>query len=542
VLYDVNPGADASAGAGASWDVVALHQGEIGGFVLFYLNEDLVELDNGTEGSVVNILDPKGNDGRYSNNGYIGGNDFCMVDSRVGLATETAYSTLATALPTLWSSSHRGDGIASLRLRCSKLANAEDQVRRFPRGVPRPSVVADLSAVWDPRDGGQDRDDPTTWTVSTNPVLQLIDYLTSGAGYGEVRGPDLDYDELIAPVIDAWMAEADVCDELITKADELEEVRYASNGWAFLTTDPADVIQAILSTCDGWMTEAGDGTLALKVGKYTAPTVTFTDEHLVAVNVHYGVADEDATNELRITYTAPGNHYREAPGVAWQDATSIAELGRIRSSNLTLTWVQSHSQARRLAKRHMARQVAPLRGSLSTTLYGLQAIGHRFVAVQSEQMADFADAVIEIVAARIDIVGARVTFEWVLVDPDEIDAWDPDTEEGTAPDYFPVPGTAGASPSFTLSNPGGSVIRVQFSDPLQDQLSYAVEYRVGSSGPWTRQTFAPGAYSANGTIVSIDTAAVTPATYNVRVAGIGAQGTAALGNWSSLAGTSVTIT
>jgi Putative phage tail protein len=527
-----------------SQDVIAMHQGRIGGYVLFYLNNDIVLFSNGgLGGGPIGI--PTGADGRYSNTGYDGGIGITWLEVRLGLATETAYSNVVSEVGSLWTNAHRGDGIASIHLRCSSTSDpVSNWLHLFPRGLPRVSAVADLSPIWDPRDGAQSRTDPTTWTVSANPVLQLIDYLTSGAGYGEAAGPDLDYDTLIAPVLSAWTAQANICDEAVTKADGNTEPRYASNGWAYLSTDPADVIAALLQTCDGWLSEAGDGTLTLQVGKYSAPTVALTDDHLMGFSIDHGVPDQDVVNELKFSYVAVANDYREAPGIPWQDAASIATLGKIRSQNLSLTWVQSHSQCRRLAKRAMARHQATLRGTITTSLYGLQALGQRWLAVQSNAVADLANAVIEVSNARIDIANARVVFDWTLVNPNSIEAWDPATEEGLQPNYYAVPGTGGASPSFAVTDAGSHKIQIQFSDPSLPQVDYVTEYRIGSSGPWTRLISGVTAgYTGvvGGGFVTLTTPAVTPGTYNVRVAVRGPQGIAGLGNWTSLAGTSVTI-
>jgi hypothetical protein len=59
--------------------------------------------------------------------------------------------------------------------------------------------------------------------------------------------------------------------------------------------------------------------------------------------------------------------------------------------------VQSHTQGRRLSKRKIAKLNAPLRVSLRTTLYGLQALGERWIAIEAgEVIADFDALVIEV--------------------------------------------------------------------------------------------------------------------------------------------------
>lgn len=412
VLYD-------SGSGGTSWDVLALHHGQIGGFVHFFLTDDLAVRDS-SSGLVSRAIDLNG---PYNN--------YVTVRVRTGLATETAYDpVLAAGISLPWTAAHRGDGIASAMLQCDAVP-AASLFSVYPYGLPKLSVVADLAPIFDPRSGSQSRADPTTWTVSQNPVLQLIHYLTDAD-----RGLGLDYDDFIAPNLVALKAQADICDEQVTLADGRTENRYRSSGYYYMTTDPADVIGAILATCDGWMTEGGDGTLSLVVGKYQAPSVTFTDDHIVGISYDKGVADEEVVNEIRFTFNAPDNDYREAPGTPWQDATSIAEIGRVRSQQISLNWVQSWTQARRLAKRAMARNQATLRGTLTTSLYGLQALGQRWVAVQSQFCADLSNAVIEITKARIDIANGRCSFDWVLVNPNSIDAWDASSDEGARPVFL----------------------------------------------------------------------------------------------------------
>jgi hypothetical protein len=507
-----------------SYDVLALHQGRVSAIQLYYLGDDLVSIDGS---GVVNGLLSGSDQRRYGADGLSSEGDLVTIRSRLGLATETAYSEVIAVLPTLWTSDHRGDGVASLMLRCRAPVEVSFFTQGFPRGLPKPSVVADLSPIWDPRDLGQDRNDPDTWAVTSNPVLQLLDYLTH-----EDRGPALDYD-LIEPRLAEWMAEADICDDPVDKADGSTEPRYKSNGWAFLSTDPAEVIAAILATCDGWLTEGGDGTLALKVGLFRDPRstsdgVVLTDDHIVGFTIDKGVGDEEIVNEVQFIYTAQQANWREVPGLAFRDDASIAALGLVRSERLELTWVQSHSQGRRLAKRKLARNQATARGQIVTTLYGLKALGHRWVGVRSRLVADLVNSVIEVNKVRIDLANARVVIDWTMVNPNEIDAWDPGDEEGDPPTYFSVPENVSAADAGA-----GNQINVEFDalDPTQPWLYYVVEYRVGTSGQWTRQLFAPTfgdpitpAYTdIGGGRFRLQTSAVGAGTYSVRVAATGHQ-------------------
>lgn len=504
MLYETN-------GADISTDVLALIGGQICGVRKFYLNEDPITLSSVRGGGFVTADGTT--DGRYSAN--------VNLDWRVGLPTEVAYSSAVSLVPSIWTTAHRGDGIASLYLQCRQAPSINDQPRIFPNGLPSASVVADLYPLWDPRDTNQDPDDPETWiayptydattvyadgdrvifggesnapaydagttyaryncvsqdgvdyysrvsgnightpgsdltkwlpigtpyvsranantgntpdqypafwtTPLANPVLQIIDQLADAD-----HGMQLDRGLLITPRLDGLMTEADLCDELVVDKNGNLIPRYSSNGKFNFDADPADVLGGILASCDGWMTEDGDGALTLKVGVYRAPTVSFAPQHVLGFSIDYGIADEAVVNELALTFSDPDSGYKEVPGQPWRDETDISTRGRVRSQPLALSWVQRHAQARRLAKRAMARLLAP-HGSLTLTLYGLLGRGQRWVNLDYPFLPQMANAVVELSEGSIDLTAGTVTFDWMLVDPATIDAWDPATEEGDGP-------------------------------------------------------------------------------------------------------------
>jgi hypothetical protein len=164
-------------------------------------------------------------------------------------------------------------------------------------------------------------------------------------------------------------------------------------------------------------------------------------------------------------------------------------------------------------------------------------LGQRWIAVQSDVIDDLSDAVVEILPhPRIDLASGSVTFNWVLVNPNSIDAWDETSEEGT-PATFPSKLTP--VPLGVAAAKVGSTIRVTFTAPKYRNtgtanvvaaavLTYAVEYKLAAASTWTRQLFSPNV--ATGTI-TLTTSAVSAGTYDVRVASI-CQG--ALSPWSAV--------
>jgi hypothetical protein len=158
-----------------------------------------------------------------------------------------------------------------------------------------------------------------------------------------------------------------------------------------------------------------------------------TEKHILAFGVSYGQPDEQTVNQLDITFTDPAQNYAEVQTETWRDEDAISVSGVVRSQPLSLTWVQSNSQARRLASRAIQRLNPAMSGSFTTTLYGLAAIGERWVALKYPFVSGLQDCVVEIQPSpEIDLMNGRVTFNFNLIGND-IEAYDPETDEGTPP-------------------------------------------------------------------------------------------------------------
>lgn len=530
MLYDTD-----DATHKVSYDVLAMHHGKVAGWPFFYLNDDLVVLEKTAYGA---DPDPSGgggyvnfvaadqpttagrNDGRYG-----GAGRFVLIQTRLGAVPETPFSTPITSeiASPKWTSNHRGDGIASMMLQCAAPSGAAGSWSSnanllYPRGLPKLSAVGDLLAVYDPRDSSQSQGTPSTWKHSHNPVLQILDYLTNtDHGLGQ------SWTDLIAPNLVALKAQADICDELVTRNDGTTEPRYRASGWWYLSTDPAEVLAAILASCDGWMTEGPNGSIVIIVGKYSTPSVTITDDHILAHTIDFGVPDEEVINEIRISYTPPANDYREAAGIPWRDTADISARGRVRSQSVSFAWVHSHTQARRLAKRAMARNLAPLRGTMVTTLYGLQMLGQRWIKVQSSIIADLSDAVIEVSRLRFDLLRAQVSFEWAVVNPNAIDAWDETTEEGTEPSFLYPTDVTAAPTGLALTDAGSQVIQVQITAIAKNpSLRFKVGTKLGAAAEMFHYFTEPLSTHYTTTMLANVGAA---GTYDVRIAVVNPDGT-----------------
>jgi hypothetical protein len=413
-----------------SYDVTVIHSGPITHIDFMYLNDDQIITDGDINGGgQIPVIGSYGEDERYR-----GGK--VWLEARLGQPGQTALYgfTSDPKINGIWTEQHVGNDMAYIGMRCFGPPTAPEFTRIFPRGHPELSAVCKCAPVWDAR-LGQSRTDKSTWTVSYNPVIQLIDYLTRVDG-----GMGLDYATAIAPNLSAWMYEADVCDEMVDRADGLRETRYSSSGWFEFNNSPENVINSILATCDGWLAESGDGTLSITVGLYRPPTEpALTERDIFGFALNYGQTDEQMVNQLDISFTDQLQKFVTVQTQPWRDEDSIAQAGTVRAQPLNLTWVQSNAQARRLASRAMKRINPLMSGSFTTTLYGLRYLGKRWVSVQYPFVSGLQDSVVEIQNVEVDLMGGRIRFDFLLVLPEFIEAYDPAADEGGRP---PIPPAA----------------------------------------------------------------------------------------------------
>lgn len=467
---------------GAAYDVYADHDGPITSVLTWYLNDDVITIDGSDD-----VISPDGK--KYVDSS---GAQVVKLLHREGAATETAYSELTSALgSTIWPSTSRGDGVASIALICQPV-KSKDWIGCYPNGVPIPTRAAQLQPVFDPRDGGQTQGTRSTYLWSDNPALVLLAYLTDANG-----GMGLDYARLIAPAISDWEDAADVCDEAVTLKAGGTEPRYRC--WITYKHDapPADVIKAILASMDGWLGQRGDGALVLKAGKYVAPTVSIGAEHITAYSLQSLVATDDAINVLNLSYISAAHDYAEEPTDDWVDTADVAARGRRNAQPLNVSTSPSPGQSSRLAKRAMARGLAPYRGWFSTDLAGFEGLGERYLDITIEEAgAVIFDGPVEILDA-IFTPGQGVQFTFVQADAN-IDDWIAALEEGDpAPlgdvvvsDPIDPPDIDTAVAFFQESSPGveGARIRIDATGPDRPDLTWYIRWKVSTDSSWKEST------------------------------------------------------
>lgn len=497
------------------YGVQAIAGHRIRAFNRYWLHDDEVFLNpDGTTNNDDN--------GRYGNN--------VQILSRLGLPTETAYPHITAGLSAegVWTTAHRGDGQASLGMAVASTA-AKNQATRFPYGAPSLSTEADLTLCWDFRDPAQSPTDPTTWTWTQNSIVILCWHMC----FNEF-GFRKDYRKAILPVLDMWVEDSDICDEDVALALGGTEKRYQCNGFDTTENGPKTGLNAILATCDGWLCERGDGALLPTVGKFRESRVqVLSDADIIGHSIQYDVLFGDECNRLVPKFTYPATDYTSSDTDFFEDIDQQLISGRELSQDADYSWCHQWRQARRLGKRDWLRLQQKVKGSVDVRLSGINSIYSRWVRLDTpKRMPRLNGKLIENRRVLLALTKGGFTMD-IIQHPDNIDEWNPATDEGAQP---PVPSKPNASdldsPVISTVIPtasSGSVyLQVIIIDPDQDDLTPTVRYQVadvggGIPGAWSEK-INPDAVASGGFMTLVTDVVPSDKLLNVEAALINAKG------------------
>lgn len=512
---------------GTAVDVYAVHDGKIDGVEATYLGDEVVALD----GDAVE----EGDDGRYRN-------EAVKLYYTDGSTPGTAFADVISLLPGIWTSDHRGDGVVMMALTAASVKLKRFQETYPQSQVPIPSMVARWQLCPDP--ANVDPTNEAAWTWTENPARQLLHYKLVREG--------VDFATKIEPAIDSWITAAEDCDDATALKVGGTEARYRSCVAHKHTDQHKDVIGALLATFDGWISPRSDGAYTIYSGRYYEPTVSIGSDEIVSYTWDgVGIDDNEAVNEIIVSYVSADHDYNTVEGEAWTDEADISARGQVLSQPLDVQ-VPSFPQARRLAKRKMARIMAPTRGTVTTNVAGRAVRGERYIDLHIEEAGSiFFSGPAEITGLTRNMATGGVTFTWVAADPD-IDDWDPATEEGepaalgerVAPQPLVAP-TITTAAFFGTDNSSsgtpGARIRIAIEGPDRDDLTWFARWRTVGADTWGTEL----EYSdvAAGASVVLETDFVpTDADVEVEVAYQVGDGRVSAWSASAVAETTATIT
>jgi hypothetical protein len=454
-------------------DVWAHCEGPVNAVTGVYLNDDPITI---TGGFVQEL-----SDGSY-------GDDKVLAGYNLGADPNTAHAPVVSRVAD-WTSDHRGDGIVSSYL-IKTGVKSEKFLDTYPQGDNvAMSLVVEGHFCHDPRDGGSDPDDPATWPYTENAALHLLWFKTVFLG--------ADYATRIAPVEQFWIDAADICDEAMALSVGGSEARYRGCVMFPADANPADVESEILATFDGWTGEDENGCIKVFAGDLYTPTVSIGASEIIDYELQEFVEDENRVNEIIVRHVSADHDFNEVECEPWRDDSDITARGKLVSEPLDLQ-VPSHTQARRLAKRRMARANAAQRGTVRVVFSARAALAERFVELTIEEAGTtFFDGTVEVIGGERDHETGGAIIEWVAVDSN-VDAWNAATEDGdpapTAAKFYlpPVdPPTITTTAIAADENDTTGRITVTFAAIGYSDVTWYIRWRVQGDSSWVESQATP---------------------------------------------------
>jgi hypothetical protein len=292
-----------------------------------------------------------------------------------------------------WDDQHLGKGCTCFYAWAwfPALYNGADRQKYYPNNWPMYNFVYRGAPLYDPRDPGQTEHENgeysiynTTWMWSENPALIAADYVNRmihngttairGINWASIAEAADDCDRLVACFIRNF-GNGGICYEPFA--------RMSAN--VSLDLEPRDVLAKIMAVCDGSYGIDQNGLFNMWIGKAETANVTFTDADISAVQQDFGLPLSEETNYIHITYTEPRQRYSPIEAPIYQDAESVAKIGR-RTEDIQLEYCPSPSQAWRMVRRYIKRRNRRRRLVVRLGARGILAAGQRYVALNSAML------------------------------------------------------------------------------------------------------------------------------------------------------------
>ncbi|MGR9056087.1 hypothetical protein ACU8NH_09275 [Rhizobium leguminosarum] len=440
---------------------IIVHAGHrIQGYVQHYLHDEAVTLDG--SGAVVSPA-------HFNEDGDV----YIVIASRTGLPAETAYSDVVAAFPSIWSFDHRGDGLASVKMRCYT-APSKDYLKIYPNQMPEHSAVIDgHSEIYDPRSDA--------YGFTTNLALMRLWHLTSP------YGGKLSLDDMYLP---DWINAADVCDQTVTNRGGGSESRYHGGLWFRANSDQIDVGKTLDQAAELVVYERSDGKIGVHAGEYIAPTITLTRNEIISFGLNANVDPATTVLAVRGRFTDPSDLYNTNDAAIYGNPYIGEDTERtITVDNVA---VQTHNHIQRLQKLAYIRRNGA-RVSITAHYDPDNDISYqRFVRVQYSPK--LSDAVVEITSkVTISLRDMTVTFSGIVI-PSGLYDFNAATEEGEPgasiviipPSNAPIPVNFDVVIHTEVVSGGSSAAYgLATWDFVSASLTYELEWEkvTGSTGP-----------------------------------------------------------
>lgn len=437
---------------GVAYHILCWAGHRIHGFVTHYLHDEAVTLDGAGQVTAPTHF-------------FINGRYVVKILTRLGLNAETAYSSVVSAFPSIWSSNHRGDGLATVCMTCGPVGQ-EKFMDVYTNQMPEHSAIGDGMLLYDPR--------TETTAFSKNLALFRLWHLTHPVG-GKLTLNDL--------YIPDWINAANVCDESVTNRSAATESRYHGGLWFRSNSDPIEVGRLMDQAAEMVVFERPDGKVGVHAGEYVAPTVRLTDTDIISAQLDINTRRGGTVLAVRGRYTDPSDGYATNDSAIYGDPYGEVDDSTERTSTLENQAIQSHNHIQRLQKITYIRKNAKKVSIVAHYEAAKDVLSSRFVKVHLPPK--MTESIVEITSTpRLSLRDLTISFSGIIV-PSTLYDFDAATEEG-APgatvtpiesDGVPVPTGFTASISTEVVAGGGTAAFIYGEwTVVNDALVYEMEY------------------------------------------------------------------
>lgn len=373
------------------------------------------------------------------------------IQTRLGEAASTAYAHIVSAFPAIWTSNHRGDGLATVAMAVQSVG--ADRVQKvFPSGMPQHQAIGEgHDQLIDPRTGAAG--------YSTNLAVFRYWHLSHPVGGKLTR------DDLYTP---DWANAAAVGDQEVTNRTGGKEKRYQGGFWFRANNDPVEVGRIMDQAAELVIYERPDGKIGVHAGEFVEPDVRLTANDLVSVS--YDPNKRRSTNVLAVRgrYTDPEKGFNTADAAIYGIPYPSEDE---RTKTVENQAVQSHNHIARLQALAYIRANAPRVKLVAHYEPAREVPYRRFIRVHYPPK--LTEAIIEI-TGRPTLSLRNLTYELEgIVVPASLYDFNAYTQEGA---------------------PGANVVPVARQDvPLPVDFAVTIgqeEVGGGASAAFARATFA----------------------------------------------------
>ena len=276
----------------------------------------------------------------------------------------------------------------------------------------------------------------------------------------------------------------------ITKTAQL---RYVADGSSKLDAKPIDVMEALLSSCDG--------SLVFRAGQYhvyggaaTSYSASFDEDILTGpITVQPKFPRRELFNQVRGKITSPYAFWQEADFARVTNATYITEDGETIPRDITLPWTTNATRAQRLAKIVLEKSRQSIVVQMPCNLSAMDVAVHDVIRVTSSKFAwtnkEFRVQQMTFTKTGIDLTlqeYAATAWDWDSGEETEIDSA-PDTNLPSAYSVVPPAGLSVAEELYTTRNSAGVKTRAILTWSTSgnaDVISYEVRYKESSASAY----------------------------------------------------------